>query len=59
MQKQNIPNIEYKRCIVFEYPSQRVEKYIEPYKFIKYFDEPIIASESEFLSHVTNLRKEF
>jgi hypothetical protein len=59
MQQQNISNIEYKRCIVFEYPSQRVEKYIEPYKFIKYFDEPVIACESEFLACVTNLRKTF
>jgi hypothetical protein len=59
MQQQNIPNIEYKRCIVFEYPSQRTEKYITPYKFIKYFDEPNIEDESEFLFQVTNLRKTF
>lgn len=55
----NIPNIEIDRPVVFEYPSLRTEKYIHPYKFIKYFNEPNILDEQQFLHAVTNKRKEF
>jgi hypothetical protein len=55
----NIPNIENERCVVFEYPSKRTEKYIHPYKHIKYFDEPDIYNEDDFLKTVSDKRRFF
>lgn len=55
----NIPNIEIDRSVIFEYPSKRTEKYIHPYNFIKYFDEPDIKDESEFLKEVSMKRRNF
>jgi hypothetical protein len=55
----NIPNIENERCLVFEYPSKRTEKYIHPYKHIRYFDEPNIQDERSFLQTVSDKRKTF
>lgn len=55
----NIPVVETKRCVIFEYPSPRIEKYISPYKFIKYHEEPMIENEEEFLQNVSNRRKNF
>ncbi len=57
--KKNINNIEIDRHVIFEYPSQRIEKYIFPHKFIKYFDEPTIVEEDKFLQEVSNKRKFF
>ena len=55
----NIPNIENKRSVIFEYPSKRTEKYISPYTFIKYFEDYDIEDESEFLKYISNKRKTF
>jgi len=55
----NISNIENERCLVFEYPSKRTEKYIYPHKHIKYFDEPDIQDEALFSHTVCNKRKTF
>lgn len=55
----NIPTIENKKCLVFEYPCKRIEKYFYPYKFIKYFDEPNIENENLFLQEISNKRKTF
>jgi hypothetical protein len=57
----NIPNIEKNRCIIFEYPSKSIEKFIYPYKFIKYFDN---LSEDDikdpnYYAHISNKRKDF
>lgn len=57
--KNNIPFKEISRHVIYEYPSPRVEKYISPYKFTKYFDEPDIVDENEFLHVVSNKRKNF
>lgn len=54
-----IPNIEIDRPIVYEYPTLRAEKYIHPYKFTKYFSEPDIVDEDQFLYEITNKRKTF
>ena len=59
LMKNNIANIENERPVIFEYPSKRTEKYISPYKFIKYFKEEDIEDEGEFLKLVSNKRKEF
>jgi len=56
----NIPNFENYRSVIFEYPSKRTEKYIAPYKFIKYFDIDFnIQDEDEFLRYISNKRKSF
>ena len=55
----NIPNIENKRSVIFEYPSKRTEKYISPYTFIKYFEDINIEDEGEFLKYISNKRKTF
>lgn len=55
----NIPNIENERCVVFEYPSKRTEKYIHPHTHIKYFQEPDIENENEFLKAVSDKRRQF
>ncbi len=55
----NIPNIEIERPVLYEYPSKRIEKYIQPYKFTKYFEELNIPDESQFLYAVSNKRREF
>ena len=55
----SIPNIENERCVVFEYPSKRTEKHISPYKHIKYFEEPNIENEDEFLKAVTDKRRTY
>ena len=55
----NIPNIENERCVVFEYPGKRTEKYIPGYRHIKQFEEPDIADEDMFLKSVSNKRKHF
>lgn len=55
----NIPNIENDRCVVFEYPCKRVEKYIHPHKHIKYFDVPDIENEDDFLKQISDKRKLF
>lgn len=55
----NIPNIENERCVVFEYPSKRTEKYIYPHKHIKYFDEPDTYDEGLFIKEVSDKRKSF
>lgn len=57
--KHNIPVKEINRHVIFEYPCARVEKYILPYKFSKYFDVPKVNNENDFLSAVTSLRKKF
>jgi len=59
LSKNNIKNIEIDRHVIFEYPSQRIEKYVSPHKFIKYFDEPDILEEDKFLDEVSNRRKHF
>ena len=55
----NIPNIENKRSVIFEYPSKRTEKYIPSYTFIKYFEDVNIEDEDEFLKYISNKRKTF
>ena len=58
----NIPNIELDRCIIFEYPSKSIEKFIHPYKFIKYFDnltEDDIVDFENYNRHNSNKRKNF
>jgi hypothetical protein len=57
--KNNIPNIENKRSVIVEYPSKRVEKYISPYTFIKYFEDIDIQDETDFLKYISNKRKNF
>lgn len=57
--KHNVPTKEINRHVIYEYPSPRIEKYIFPYKFTKYFSEPNIENEDEFLRIVSNKRKEF
>jgi hypothetical protein len=52
----NIPNIENNRVGVFEYPSRSIEKFIYPYKFIKYFDD---LTEDDFDKYITKNRKDF
>ena len=59
IRKQNIPFKEITRHVVYEYPSPRIEKYISPYRFTKYFTEPDIANEEEFLRLVSNKRRDF
>lgn len=59
LMKHNIPRKEINRHVIYEYPSPRVEKYIDPYKFTKYFSEPNIENEDEFLRVTSNKRKEF
>ena len=55
----NVSNIEIERPIIYEYPSKRTEKYIQPYKFTKYFEEPNIIDENQFLYTVSNKRRDF
>lgn len=55
----SIPNIEVKRCVVFEYPCKQLEKYIFPYKHFKYFEVPDIKNEDELGYLLCNKRKEF
>lgn len=55
----NLSNVEIDRPVIFEYPSLRVEKYISPYKFTKYFEEPPIVNEDEFLRVVSMKRRYF
>jgi hypothetical protein len=55
----NIPNIENERCLVFEYPSKRTEKYIHPYKHMRHFEEPDIQDDESFLKAVSDKRKTF
>lgn len=55
----DIPNIENERCLVFEYPSKRTEKYIHPHKHIRHFEEPDIQDEGLFLKAVSDKRKTF
>jgi hypothetical protein len=57
--KNNISNIEIDRHVIFEYPSERIEKFIHPYKFIKYFSESDIFEEGEFIAEASNRRKNF
>lgn len=56
----NIPYHEHQRCVIFEYPSKRIEKYITPYKFIRYFDDDMdISEETDYLLSRSNKRKNF
>lgn len=57
--KKNIPHKEISRHVIYEYPCARVERYIEPYKFIKYFPVPDIANEDDFLRIISNKRRDF
>lgn len=59
LQDKKIPNLESHRCIVFEYPTKRGEKYIHPYKYIKYFEEPNIEDEGHFIGEISNIRRRF
>jgi len=55
----NIPYYEHERCVIFEYPSERIEKYIKPHKFIKYFYDDDILNENEYLGVRSDRRKKF
>ena len=55
----DIPNIENERCLVFEYPSKRTDKYIYPHKHFRHFEEPDIQDEELFLKAVSDKRKTF
>lgn len=59
LQVNNIPNIEIKEHVLFEYPSVRTEFIIEPYKFIKYFQEPNIPNTEDLVNYISNKRREF
>jgi len=55
----NIPSLEIKEHVLFEYPSVRTEFIIEPYKFIKYFPEPNIENTEDLVNYVSNMRRNF
>lgn len=57
--KQNIPWKEIRRHTIYEYPCERIESYIHPYKFSKYFPVPDIAHFDEFTRVLSNKRREF
>jgi hypothetical protein len=59
LQDKKIPNLEVERCVVFEYPTKRGEKYIHPHKFSKTFEEPDIEDEGKFLLEISSQRKNF
>lgn len=53
-----ISNIENERCVVFEYPCKKLEKFIHPYRHFMYFDT-YIEDEQELGRVLCNKRKDF